>query len=782
MADEEASLNDSLAEIDTDEENQATNPNSSSALEAPPLPRAQASVPDQADSDALLKRGGRPKDDNNENDQDENGQTDENEKGSSRRRRGERRNPRRRSSRNNRDEKAGFQPTNMQEDIRLARASRQTQRQRDMSSSSFGSGLGGSTVGGDSTFGGSTSTQTKLSTATRRVTNPEKDTGDGPSEADGAGVGAYQVTRRAPGQLPQWARAQVMDAQRRRMEEAMAHLHPTQPESQGPDGEEAVIEDEFYDDRIISIAELEDADYMDAPVYDVAESPQLLSSHEDDDLEGHGKLERRQQVGLVCVVIALLAIIVAVTISGIAGRGNSDGVEDLSQIRYGHCDPNGTVVDSIERSGTYVSYRALLESKLEDPQALDVACSSYDLALTWLSITSPDLTPSQIDQRYAMALFYFLGNMKETFLSVSNPETNPWVVADPEECTWFGITCDADDQLVSIELRSVLITGPIPTDWGILLPHLRTLEVIETAMNGALPLFLYSSPTLVTLNLQSNKLSGPIDKAEWSAVNLEKLILGGNDLSGTLPASIGSLPNLEKIELSDNEFTGILPDTIMNGTSLKTFDLSRLRLSGTLPQSMSSQLESIFMEENNFVGEIPSVIYSLTNLYEISLFGNRLTGTLSDAIGGLTNLEYLNVELNSLTGTLPSALASLTKLKQLILGFNDFSGAIFSGIGNLVNLEHLVLNNNDLIGNLIPELGNLTLITELRMDSNDFTGSIPSSLANLKTFVSINLVGNDLDSFFPMEICQMLNARGVNARDVFLYVDVKVDCDCCSSL
>jgi hypothetical protein len=167
-----------------------------------------------------------------------------------------------------------------------------------------------------------------------------------------------------------------------------------------------------------------------------------------------------------------------------------------------------------------------------------------------------------------MALFYFLGNMKETFLSVSNPETNPWVVADPEECTWFGITCDADDQLVSIELRSVLITGPIPTDWGILLPHLRTLEVIETAMNGALPLFLYSSPTLgkttqslsvkvkitevffsflvfgiiscihvkslsvssfiysllfiVTLNLQSNKLSGPIDKAEWSAVNLGK--------------------------------------------------------------------------------------------------------------------------------------------------------------------------------------------------------------------------------------------------------------------
>eukprot|EP00978_Attheya_sp_CCMP212_P045145 scaffold335051_cov68-Attheya_sp.AAC.1 len=70
MADEEASLNDSLAEIDTDEENEATNPDPASALEAPPLPRAQASVPDQADSDALLKMGGRTKDDDNDNDND----------------------------------------------------------------------------------------------------------------------------------------------------------------------------------------------------------------------------------------------------------------------------------------------------------------------------------------------------------------------------------------------------------------------------------------------------------------------------------------------------------------------------------------------------------------------------------------------------------------------------------------------------------------------------------------------------------------------------------------
>jgi hypothetical protein len=85
--------------------------------------------------------------------------------------------------------------------------------------------------------------------------------------------------------------------------------------------------------------------------------------------------------------------------------------------------------------------------------------------------------------------------MKEIFLSKLSNEGS-WVVSGPEECTWYGITCDADEQLVSIELRSVSLRGPIPTDWGVLLPHLRTLEVTDTELNGTLPSFLYSSPTL----------------------------------------------------------------------------------------------------------------------------------------------------------------------------------------------------------------------------------------------------------------------------------------------
>ena len=98
-------------------------------------------------------------------------------------------------------------------------------------------------------------------------------------------------------------------------------------------------------------------------------------------------------------------------------------------------------------------------------------------------------------------------------------------LADPDPCTWRGVTCT---------------TG-----------------------------------TVTELSLTDNRLSGTIASELGNLTNLTRLDLGNNQLTGTIPSELGNLTNLTWLSLSDNQLSGAIPSELGNLT-----DLTYLRLRG----------------------------------------------------------------------------------------------------------------------------------------------------------------------------------------------------------
>lgn len=141
-------------------------------------------------------------------------------------------------------------------------------------------------------------------------------------------------------------------------------------------------------------------------------------------------------------------------------------------------------------------------------------------------------------------------------------EADKGVVCDP--CLrhpvfgrWFGVNCDEDGNIVSIDMDGL---------------H-----------DGLL------------LNLQGNNLSGTLP--ELNLPQLKTLILTGNELSGPLP-DLNTYPNLEQLGVAFNQFTGPLPD-FSTVPKLRNFRGSYNQFSGNLDKLADLDEIEIFTASNN---------------------------------------------------------------------------------------------------------------------------------------------------------------------------------------
>ncbi|KAI9224535.1 hypothetical protein BC828DRAFT_373206 [Blastocladiella britannica] len=143
-------------------------------------------------------------------------------------------------------------------------------------------------------------------------------------------------------------------------------------------------------------------------------------------------------------------------------------------------------------------------------------------------------------------------------------------------CTgaWYGVTCDADNHVAKLDLRSNNLLGTLPAAALAKLPWLRYL------------------------NINNNKLSGSLAPVAQLTV-LREFSLRYNQFSGQLPAELGSLPNLEFLSASDNQFTSVHPN-LANATSLQVLYLGHNSLKDIPAAVTAMNLTVLHLNAENY--------------------------------------------------------------------------------------------------------------------------------------------------------------------------------------
>ena len=168
------------------------------------------------------------------------------------------------------------------------------------------------------------------------------------------------------------------------------------------------------------------------------------------------------------------------------------------------------------------------------------------------------------------------------------------------------------------------------TNWGSLQPLTTWFGVTTNTDDRVITLYL------TTAICEGNNLVGTLPAALGNLDQLAHLFLCGNRLSGTIP-DLSNLSYLLQLRLDGNQLSGEIPDSLGNLTNLTHLDLNRNALSGSIPDSLGSlaSLQNLSLWSNALSGSIPASLGSLTSLQYLYLGGNALSGSIPDSLGSL---------------------------------------------------------------------------------------------------------------------------------------------------
>ncbi|XP_021714185.1 probable LRR receptor-like serine/threonine-protein kinase At5g10290 [Chenopodium quinoa] len=156
-------------------------------------------------------------------------------------------------------------------------------------------------------------------------------------------------------------------------------------------------------------------------------------------------------------------------------------------------------------------------------------------------------------------------------LHASDNQLRDWNPNMVNPCTWSNVMCDPSNNVISVTLSSMGLSGSLSPKVGTL-KTLSTLSLQGNAITGKIPKELGNLSSLTSLDLENNHLTGEIPSSLGNLKNLKYLTLSYNNLSGTIPDSLASLDNLISLQLSSNQLTGPIPQ--------KLFLISQYNFSG----------------------------------------------------------------------------------------------------------------------------------------------------------------------------------------------------------
>lgn len=267
---------------------------------------------------------------------------------------------------------------------------------------------------------------------------------------------------------------------------------------------------------------------------------------------------------------------------------------------------------------------------------------------------------------------------------------------DCDPCDWFGITCNGNGRVTSINLNTNNLNGPLPASIDNL-TFLGSLNLYNNQLSGSIPTTLGNMLSLTNIRLDGNVLTGSIPSSLGGLGNLQYLYLNSNQLSGPIPSSLGSLGNLLVLYLSNNLLNGTIPTTFGGLTSCFTLAISDNQLTGAIPGQLNTMtdLGALWLGGNQLVSPIPD-LSALTNLTSLQLDQNLFTGPIPIWIGNMTGLTILKLNQNQFSGPIPGVLGNLTNLTQLHLFINQLSGCYDANLANLcpMSVSNLLLSGN----------------------------------------------------------------------------------------
>jgi hypothetical protein len=403
------------------------------------------------------------------------------------------------------------------------------------------------------------------------------------------------------------------------------------------------------------------------------------------------RLYRRKSVlyGTIGLVVFIMIISIAVPVSKNRNSSSSDKSASLTS--------NGPLIPPPELGSNQLlgnkddlgAFLITLYDKLALPRdGLTVPNSPQYLALNWVSgreeYTQYDM--AQRVQRYALATFYYSTFMVEhEFLSTPTDwsSSENWI-SDLDECTWEGISCNINKQVISITLEEHALSGSLPVE----LAFLTALQELDFTSN-----FIYMEDNLNDVWLHLNQLKVLLMEDNYvvtseglptqfsGLTSLQKLILSYNLLQGTLqPESFMSMSSLQHLEIESNYLSGDIPSTLGKLSNLvyiyarrNIFDFA---LSDMITPASYPALFSLWLDNNPIRGRIPATIADLKNLASLSITNATLTGPIPTELGMLTGLRRVWLYANSLSGSVPTQLNALTKLEVLEIQENNLIGVM----------------------------------------------------------------------------------------------------------
>lgn len=312
--------------------------------------------------------------------------------------------------------------------------------------------------------------------------------------------------------------------------------------------------------------------------------------------------------------------------------------------------------------------------------------SPQNLALKWIAGREEynSYEGAQRIQRYALAVFYYSTFLKShQFLELPGEWTSQekWIT-DENECTWEGIACSSDGQVISIILPKHNLSGSFPIEMA-LLSHLQEIDILSN--------FVY--------------MEGGMHAVWKHLVHLKKLIMEDNFVVTTegLPSEFTYLSNLQRLQLSYNLLQGELTEDVFVGMQkLQYLEFESNYVGGDFPSSLGAltDLEYVYVRRNEMVISLDKMMVpgAYPAIFSLWLDNNKVTTTIPTHIGNLIGLASISMTNVTATGSIPTQMGLLSDLQRVWLYDNAFSGKLPTELGQLQFLEVFEVQNNDLTG------------------------------------------------------------------------------------
>lgn len=320
-----------------------------------------------------------------------------------------------------------------------------------------------------------------------------------------------------------------------------------------------------------------------------------------------------------------------------------------------------------------------------------------------------------------------------------------WLMTN-DVCTWYGISCDSNDEVYQINLSDNGLVGTIPTSIG----DLTSLERVDLQINsisGIIPTEIGDLPDMELLNLQYNSFRNNIDSTtgvitdsfcdiDIIAVDCEDPVfvscpiacncICGNIIPSTTPTEIVTLdptalvsasPTTEPTFSSDSPSSAPTCDSYVDESYCDTFNLKttcRALLDIYREMGGCSWTEGAISSGRRLqtagTGEWATG-ETTENGLDPMCFWHGVTCENGDCDEGC-DVIMIDLSNNNVRGTIPASVGtSLYRLIELDLSVNNIHGTIPSTLGNLRDLIVLLLDQNDITGTVPAEVEALNIPT-----------------------------------------------------------------------